>query len=93
MSAADDIDELLNSGIDIMGREINILKNAAELDKASIERLCDLLKVLVLIRKDWRITDDKDIINVKKLKHEEFDKTYKETVVEAYRKIMEENNE
>ena len=72
MSIHEDIDQLLQDGVEIFKKELNTLSEQTDpLTKEETNKLVELVKTLVIIRKDWRLAEKEVIVDVKKMSTDE----------------------
>lgn len=74
MTAHDDIDQILNLGISIIQKEVQCLNDKEELNKLDLDKLTEYLKVLVTVKRDWRISEKETQTDTKSLSNEELEK-------------------
>lgn len=63
----EDIDQLLADGISIIEAEVNAIKAKQPLAKPDSDKLIEYIKVLVLVRRDWRVAEGEHSAKLKKL--------------------------
>lgn len=71
MKQHDDIDSIITTGITIIEKQINLLAAKPDLLVDDISNLTEYLKTLVVIRKDWRLAQKEQTLDVKSMTDEE----------------------
>ena len=76
----DDVENCLAKGVAIIEteiKEIQCMIKENPLDKLNSSKLCEYLKALVAIRKDWRMDKEDEIAKITKLKDADLDAAIK----------------
>lgn len=74
MSIHDVVDQILHTAIDKVSKEVLTLSEKKEvLTKLESDKLIEYIKALVIVRKDWRLSEKEEQVDVKTLSKEELE--------------------
>ena len=74
MSIHDEVDQILHIAIEKIAKEVDSLSEKEEsLTGPESNKLIEYIKALVIVRKDWRLSEKEQQVDVKSLTNEELE--------------------